>query len=137
MTSLLVQPYPMSGESEYMRHNEKSDPNLVLLISKLKEESRTKGAEIWRDIAHRLERPARNWAEVNLSRLERYANEGDIIVVPGKVLGAGSINKKLTVAAYRFSGSAAKKIEAAGGRQLTIPELIKESPKGRDVRIMG
>ena len=99
-----------------MRHNEKSDPNLLHLISQLKEQSREKGAEIWRDIAHRLEKPSRNWAEVNLSRLERYANEGDIIVVPGKVLGAGSINKKLTVAAYRFSGSAAKKIEAAGGK---------------------
>jgi len=53
------------------------------------------------------------------------------------VLGAGSINKKLTVAAYKFSDSAAKKIEEAGGRKLTIPELVRESPSGRDVRIMG
>jgi len=115
----------------------KSDPNLILLIDSLKKVSREKGADVWRDIALRLEKPARNWAEVNLSKLERYANEGDIIVVPGKVLGAGSINKKLTVAAYRFSESAAKKIEEAGGRKLTIPELVREAPSGRDVRIMG
>jgi len=34
---------------------------------------------------------------------------------PVKVLGDGELGKKLTVDAYRFSGSAAKKIEAAGG----------------------
>jgi large subunit ribosomal protein L18e len=120
-----------------MKTGSKTDPNLVALIDSLKAASREKGSAIWRDIALRLEKPSRNWAEVNLSRLERYANEGDIIVVPGKVLGAGSINKKLTVAAYKFSGSASKKIEEAGGRQLTIPELVEESPSGRDVRIMG
>jgi large subunit ribosomal protein L15 len=35
--------------------------------------------------------------------------------VPVKVLGRGDITKKLTVRAHKFSGSAAKKIEAAGG----------------------
>jgi len=127
----------MSGESEKMTNNKKSDPNLVALIDSLKKASREKGTEIWRDIALRLEKPSRNWAEVNLSKLELFAKEGDIIVVAGKVLGAGDINKKLTVAAYKFSASAAKKIEDAGGRKLTIPELVRESPSGRDVRIMG
>jgi large subunit ribosomal protein L18e len=127
----------MSGESEKMTNNKKSDPNLVALIDSLKKASREKGTEIWRDIALRLEKPSRNWAEVNLSKLELFANEGDIIVVAGKVLGAGDINKKLTVAAYKFSASAARKIEDAGGRKLTIPELVRETPSGRDVRIMG
>jgi large subunit ribosomal protein L15 len=35
--------------------------------------------------------------------------------VPVKVLGRGDIAKKLTVRAHRFSATAAKKIEAAGG----------------------
>jgi len=35
--------------------------------------------------------------------------------VPVKVLGRGDIAKKLTIKAHKFSGSAAKKIEAAGG----------------------
>ncbi|MEM0449388.1 MAG: 50S ribosomal protein L18e [Methanomassiliicoccales archaeon] len=120
-----------------MTFRKKTDPNLVALVESLKATSREKGAAVWRDIALRLERPRKNWAEVNLSKLERYANEGDIIVVPGKVLGAGTISKKLTVAAYKFSDSAAKKIEEAGGRKLTIPELMREAPSGRDVRIMG
>jgi large subunit ribosomal protein L15 len=35
--------------------------------------------------------------------------------VPIKVLGRGDIDKKLTVRAHKFSGSAAQKIAAAGG----------------------
>jgi large subunit ribosomal protein L18e len=115
----------------------KTDPNLVALIDALKRASREKDAAIWRDIAQRLEKPSRNWAEVNLSKLERYAKEGEIIVVPGKVLGAGNISKKLTVAAFKFTTSAGEAILAAGGRQLTIPELIGESPSGMNVRLMG
>jgi large subunit ribosomal protein L18e len=84
-----------------------------------------------------LEKPSRNWAEVNLSRLERYANEGDVIVVAGKVLGAGSLKKKVTVAAYKFSESASKAIEEAGGKKMTITELIEKNPTGNGVRIMG
>jgi large subunit ribosomal protein L18e len=115
---------------------QKTDPNLVALISSLKAETRASGADIWRDIALRLERPRQVWAEVNLSKLERYASEGDIIVVAGKVLGSGTLSKKLTVAAYDFSESAKKKIADAGGKNVTIPELIKMSPNGSGVRIM-
>lgn len=115
----------------------KTDPNLVRLINDLKKESREKETAIWRDIALRLEKPSRNWAEVNLSRLERYANEGDIIVVPGKVLGAGALNKKVTVAAFKFSAAARKAIEDAGGKNITIPELVEQNPQGNGVRIMG
>lgn len=115
----------------------KTDPNLLELISALKAESRTSGVGIWRDIALRLEKARANWAEVNLSKLERYASEGDVIVVPGKVLGSGALSKKVTVAAYGFSESAKMKIEAAGGKNLTIMELVKEMPQGTGVKIMG
>jgi large subunit ribosomal protein L18e len=74
---------------------------------------------------------------VNLSKLERYANEGDVIVVAGKVLGAGNLNKKVTIAAFRFSETAAKAIDAAGGKRMTIDELVKKNPAGNGVRIMG
>ncbi|MFP4169996.1 MAG: 50S ribosomal protein L18e [Methanomassiliicoccales archaeon] len=120
-----------------MKATNKSDPNLLELILELKRETREGGAAVWRDIAKRLEKPRRNWAEVNLSRLDRYADEGDVVVVPGKVLGAGKLSKSLTVAAYGFSGSASRKIEEAGGKNLTIQQLVQESPDGSGVRIFG
>src|SRR5690554_6277265 len=56
-------------EGVRMKTIRKTDPNLVALISELKRETREGEAAIWRDIAQRLEKPSRNWAEVNLSRL--------------------------------------------------------------------
>lgn len=134
---LHIRAIPQCRESQIMKATNKSDPNLLELILELKRETREGGAAVWRDIAKRLEKPRRNWAEVNLSRLDRYADEGDVVVVPGKVLGAGKLSKSLTVAAYGFSGSASRKIEEAGGKNLTIQQLVQESPDGSGVRIFG
>ena len=60
----------------------KTDPALIALISDLKAQERDNGAAIWRDIAKRLEKPKRNWAETNLSKLDRYANDGETIIIP-------------------------------------------------------
>ena len=38
-----------------------------------------------------------------------------------KVLGDGDLTKKLTVSAHRFSRGAVAKIEAAGGKAITLP----------------
>lgn len=116
---------------------QKSNPKLVGLIQHLKDASRANEAPIWRDIALRLEGPARNWAEVNIGKLNRYASEGETVVVPGKLLGAGEIAKKVTVAAYRFSGQAREKVEKAGGKNMSIEELVAANPGGSKVRIMG
>ncbi len=124
----------MSGESE-MKNN-KTDPALIALIDDLKAQERETGAAIWRDIAKRLEKPRKNWAETNLSKLDRYAKEGDVIIVPGKVLAAGKISKTVTVAAYSFSEAARAAILASGGNALCIPELMEKNPKGTGVRIM-
>ena len=46
---------------------------------------------------------------------------------PVAILGRGDIKKALTVKAHRFTKSAKKKIEAAGGKA----EIIKEDNKGK------
>ena len=114
----------------------KTNPQLVATIDNLKAITRDNNAAIWRDIALRLEKPKRNWAEANLSKLERYAKDGETIAVAGKVLAAGNISKKITVAAFSFSDAAQKAIVAAGGKTMTFEELAKENPKGTGVRIM-
>ncbi len=114
----------------------KTNPQLVETISNLKAKSRETQAAIWRDVALRLEKPRKNWAEANLSKLERCAQEGETILVPGKVLAAGTISKKITVAAYDFSEAAARAIVEAGGQTLTLEELAEANPKGTGVRIL-
>ncbi len=120
-----------------MKQNYKTNTQLLGLISGLKKQSREKEVPLWRDIAIRLERPSRNYPAVNISRINRYTKEKDLILVPGKVLGSGELNHKLTVAAVSFSGSARNKIIAAGGSCLSLDELMEKNPEGSKVRIIG
>ena len=67
----------------------------------------------------------------------RFTKPNEIIIVPGKVLGSGSLNHSLTVAAFSFSESAREIIEQAKGKCLTIKELVQKNPKAKDVKIIG
>ncbi|MCX6814935.1 MAG: 50S ribosomal protein L18e, partial [Candidatus Aenigmarchaeota archaeon] len=90
---------------------------------------------VWKAVAKGLNRSRRKKFEVNLSRLERFANQNDTIIVPGIVLGGGEIKKHVTVAAAKFTAEAKRKIEKAGGKCLPIDELSKKEPS--KIRIMG
>ncbi len=120
-----------------MKRNQKTNPGLVSLILDLKRMSWKNNAPIWRDIAVRLEKPSKSWAEVNISRIALHVKKGETIVVPGKVLGAGDIDFSVTVGAYQFSNQAREKIEKAGGKVLQIADLAQKQPKGKGVRIIG
>ncbi len=120
-----------------MAKTSKTNPVLQRVVRELREVSRENGAAIWRDVADRLERSRKNWSEVNLSRLSRFASKGEQIVVPGVVLATGELTTPVTVAAFRASAAARKKIEAAGGRTVSLLELAVQNPKGSGVRIMG
>jgi large subunit ribosomal protein L18e len=112
-------------------YQKKTNPRLTQLISLLKNTSREQEANIWREIASRLETPGRNYAEVNISKINRYANEGETILVPGGVL-----ESSVQVAALNFSESAVNKIRDAQGQCMTIEELLANNPKGSRVRIL-
>ena len=78
-------------------------------------------------VAKTLSKSRRNRPQVNLSRINRYATD-ETVVVPGKILGSGKFDKKLTVAALEFSESARNKINQSG-KALSLSELIKSKPK--------
>lgn len=120
-----------------MKKLKKTNVNLLRLVEELKTLSYKKKVNIWKDVATRLSKPSNNWAEVNISRIARHAKKREIILVPGKLLGAGNIDIPVTVAAFHFSESGKKKIEVAGGKVLAIEELMKAKPDGSNVRIMG
>jgi large subunit ribosomal protein L18e len=119
-----------------MKKMEKTNPRLVRLIGDLKAASRNSGAPLWRDIAKRLEKPRRNYAAVNLSKINRHTHSNDTVLVAGKVLASGDIDHSVTVAALGFSGQAVSKIQAAGGKCLEIERLMKEHPQGTGIKIL-
>ncbi len=103
----------------------------------LRKASKRYGAPIWRRVAELLEKPTRQRIEVNVSKINRYTSNGEYVVVPGKVLGAGHIDHPVVVAALSFSKSAADKIRAAGGRVLSLEQMVEERPDGSNVKILG
>ena len=112
----------------------KTNPRLSSLIADLKSAARS-GGDVWGDIAERLEKPRRTHAEVNLGRIERYAQEDETVIVPGKVLGSGVLQKDVTVAAVDFSGTAEKKIDQVG-EAVSLETAVEQNPDGSEVRII-
>ncbi len=115
----------------------KTDINLKKLIKTLKGIGRKEGSKLWRDIAERLSKPRRNQPKVNVYKLEKFTNNNETVVVPGKVLGVGNLSHKLTVSAFRFSELAKEKIADAKGKCISISDLANMNPKGSNVKIMS
>ncbi|MCL2141880.1 MAG: 50S ribosomal protein L18e [Methanimicrococcus sp.] len=123
------------GKKTLVKISRKTNPRIINLILTLKSVANENDAPIWNAIAGKLENPSRNYADVNLSQINRHAKENEVLLVPGKVLGAGDVLFGVTVAALNFSASAADKITQAGGKCLRIEDLIEENPTGSGVRI--
>ncbi len=115
---------------------EKTNPQLIELIGALKQSAREQQAAVWKELANRLEAPSKNHAEVNLSRLNRSTSSNDVVVVPGKVLGAGSIDHPICIAALSFSGTARAKILAASGMIAALGEVMDTKPSGSNIKII-
>jgi len=113
----------------------KTDPRLTSLIDELESVAREANSPVWQAVADRLEKPRRTYAEVNLGRIERYAREDETVVVPGKVLGSGVLQKSITVAAMDFSGTAETKIEQVG-EPIALEDAIADNPDGSNVRVI-
>lgn len=110
---------------------------LIGLIEDLKKSSVDQKVNIWNRVASDLQKPTRNRRIVNISKINRYSKENETIIVPGKVLGSGVLDHKLTISAYQFSESAKEKLVKAGATIVPLNELIKESPKGKRIKILG
>lgn len=113
-----------------------SNPVLRHASVMLEKAGKKNKAPIWTEASGLLTSPARTRVEVNLGRISRVAKAGDAVFVPGKVLGAGSVEKKLVVGAFAFSGSAASKIESAGGTAMSLADFLKKYPKGNGVKLV-
>jgi large subunit ribosomal protein L18e len=114
-----------------------TNPELIKLMQSLRKESQKNKAEIWRHIADSLSHSRSRRIAVNVSRLNRYTEEGETVAVPGKVLGAGKIDHPINVAAFAFSDQARTKILGAKGKCLSIQDLMDNNRKGANVKVIG
>ena len=108
---------------------------MQLLLQEL--EPKVKDSRFWRRIVKDLKKPSRQRRIVNLYKINKCVKEGETIIVPGKVLSVGDLNKKVDIAALNFSSGAKEKITQANGKAMTIKELLQINPEGKKVRILG
>ena len=114
-----------------------TNPHLVNLIADLKRKAIQDSSQLWKRLATDLERPTRNRRIVNLSRINRFTKDNETIVVPGKVLGSGMLNHKVTIVAFSFSDGAVEKLKKQNCGMMSISELMQKNPKTSDIRIIG
>jgi len=112
-----------------------TNPILKELIKDIRNHGYKEKSRFLIRLAELLEISRRRKIEVTLSKLNRVCKENEVAVVPGKVLD-GILNKKITISAFKFSEKALKNIEKTNSKAMTIKELIKENPKGKNVKIV-
>ena len=114
-----------------------TNPVLQNIIAELKKRANVQRVSLWKRVALDLEKATRNRRLVNLSKLNRVTKEDDIVIVPGKVLGTGKLEHKITISAFQFSESAKDKLKKAGANIVSLLDVSKDSPKGKKIRIIG
>lgn len=88
----------------------------------------------WHKVAEILASPRKNHVEINLENLNKI--DGKTIVICGKVLSQGEINKKRKIVAWKFSERAKEKLIKAGCDVENILNEIKKNPEAKEVTII-
>lgn len=93
----------------------------------------------WLEVSSILSGPRKNRKNANLSEINEAIKKQDTkkIIVPGKVLSQGEVDKKIKVIALNFSEKAKQKLEEKGCETSTILQEIKLNPLAKDARIFN
>ena len=70
-------------------------------------------------------RPRRRRLAVNIGKISKCAKANDSIIVPGKVLGNGEIDKRISICAVEYSRQALQKLKKAGCSTVGLEEILK------------
>ena len=109
---------------------------LIDTIKAFKDASEESGKKLWKALAEELDAPKRRRVVVNLSRIDRHTEEGEVVAVPGKVLAAGNLSKPIKIAAFNFSEGAIEKIKESKSEYMTLNALLSSGIDPSQIRIM-
>lgn len=90
--------------------------------------------EAWRGVAALLSGSSRTRRPTNLDKINNA--DSKIVVIAGKVLSVGNLDKKIKIVALNASESAIVKINKAGSEFSTILDEIKSNPEFKDAKIL-
>ncbi len=110
---------------------------VIQMVKTLRGASKKNNAPIWEKLAEMALKPTRAKRTINLGQLDKFVADNDVVIVPGKVLGTGSLSHKISICSFSISTTGAKKITESGGKILDISQIIKNHPTGKGVKIIG
>ena len=110
---------------------------VIEMVRELKNASKNNDAPIWSKIAKNALKSNSNKRTINLKKIDALTDNGNAVIVSGKVLGSGKLSHKIIVSSFSISSSAAKKIKESGGEILKFSDMIERFPTGKDVKIIG
>jgi large subunit ribosomal protein L18e len=90
----------------------------------------------WIRVAEILSGPRKNRTNLNLEELNKKVEKEKSVVIPGKILSQGELDKKIKVVALSFSEKAKEKLNKAGSETLTILEEIKKNSEAKGIKIL-
>ena len=123
--------YKMKSKTKISTQLErKSNSNLIETILAGKKN------DAWNSIAGILSSPRRNKICINLEEINKNSKAGETIVVPGKVLSQGEIDKKIKLVALSFSEKAKEKLLSAKCEMSDIAKEIKLNPSAKGIKIL-
>ena len=73
---------------------------------------------------------------MNLEDIEKATKDGEHIVVPGKVLSNGELNKKIKITAMSFSEKAKEKLLKSKIEISNMLDEIKKNPNAKGIKIL-
>ncbi len=112
------------------RIKRKSDSDIVDTILEAK---KNKG---WMEIAQIISGSTRKYPSVNLKDINKKSADGDTIVIPGKVIGAGELNKRIKICAVKFSSSALDKMKTSKSEAVTLVDEIRKNPRAQGIKVI-
>lgn len=113
------------------------NPERLKVIEKLENFNKDKNYGIWNKIIKELKRSRKNRRCVNLWKINKYTKDNDVVIVPGKVLGSGKLDHKVTVCTFEFSESVRKlAMNDENLNLISIDDLLKQNPRGSNVKIL-
>ena len=90
----------------------------------------------WNKVAQLISSSRKKYSSVNLKEIANESKDGDTVVVVGKVLGNGKLNKKVRVCAMNFSESAVGKLKEVKSERVSLLEEIKKNPNAEGIKIL-
>ncbi|MCS7146493.1 MAG: uL15 family ribosomal protein [Nitrososphaerota archaeon] len=94
-------------------------------------------SRFWAAVLKALESSSRRGRVLNIYQLNRVAPSSGGVLVIGKLLGLGVLERPLKVVAFDFSETAFRKILEAGGEAYYLEEYIERGGDGRGLVIVG